>query len=92
VASAVLLQAHHAGQVDLGKPFKLLREAGLSAPEGLAARTQFLWQPVASVGPLQRMPDGLWMGQELAEILLDEGLDLLGRDKPGGAWGVAVGV
>jgi hypothetical protein len=39
VASAVLLQAHHAGQVDLGKPFELLREAGLSAPEGLAART-----------------------------------------------------
>jgi hypothetical protein len=39
VASAVLLQAHHASQVDLGKPSELLREAGLSAPEGLAART-----------------------------------------------------
>jgi hypothetical protein len=47
---------------------------------------------MAAMGPLQRMPDGLWMGQELAEILPDEGPDLLGRDKPGGAWRVAVGV
>jgi hypothetical protein len=38
-SAAVLLQAHHAGQVDLGKPFELLREAGLSTPEGLAACT-----------------------------------------------------
>jgi hypothetical protein len=38
------------------------------------------------------MPDSLRMNQELAEILPDESLDLLGRDKAGAAWGVAVGV
>jgi hypothetical protein len=81
--AGILLKAHHACQIDLG-------EASLTAPEGFAARTQFLRKPVASGSPFERVPDCLRMDQELVESVPDEGLHLLGRDKAGLASGVPV--
>ncbi|MCG7357428.1 hypothetical protein MHL39_12335, partial [Roseomonas mucosa] len=91
-SAAIFIEAHHTGQVDLGQSLDLLRDADLPAPEGLAARSQFLRQPVAAMSPLKRVADRLRIGQELAEILPDEGLHLTGRNEPGGAWSVPMGV
>ncbi|MFC7736845.1 hypothetical protein ACFQX4_13505 [Roseomonas sp. GCM10028921] len=44
-SAEVFIEAHHTGQVDLGQPLDLLRDAGLPAPESLAARSQMLTEP-----------------------------------------------
>jgi len=83
----IFRQVHHARKVSLGQPFDLALQTGLPMAEGVAARLEFLRQPVPAMSPLQREADRLGMGQHLAEVIphqcvqLGRGNEACGADR-----------
>ncbi len=90
--TAIFLQAHNLTQVGLGQALDLLLHAHLPPLQGIAPGLQILRQPMPAMRPLQRVADRLRMGQQTAEILPDQALNLLGWNKARAALRLPVGV
>jgi hypothetical protein len=91
-AAAILLQADNLAQISLGQSLDLLLHADLPPLQDIAPGLQILRQPMPAMRPLQGIADGLWMGQQLAQILPDQALNPLGRNKARAALRLAIGM
>ena len=56
----------------------MTRETVLPLAQGLFPGLKFLWEPMAPVGTLQSISNMLRVGQQLTEVVPDEGVKLLG--------------
>ncbi|ANY84244.1 hypothetical protein BB934_39130 (plasmid) [Microvirga ossetica] len=65
-ATAIFLQAHNLAQISLSQSLDLLLHTDLPPLQGIAPGLQILRQPMAAMRPLQRIADGLRMGQQTA--------------------------
>jgi hypothetical protein len=79
-----LLVLNHFGQVDLQQARLLPLQLGESRAEGVLAGLQCLRKPRASLCTLQFLGDERGVGQDLTEIMPDEGIQGLCPNKPGG--------
>ena len=79
-----LLVLNHFGQVDFQQARLLSLQLGESRAEGVLAGLQCLREPSTSLGTLQFLGDERRVGQDLTEILPDEGIQGLRPNKPGG--------
>src|SRR5215207_10173134 len=91
-ATAIFLQAHNLAQIRLGQSLDLLLHTDLPTLQRVAPGLQILRQPMAAMRPLQRIDDGLRMGQQTAYIFPDQALNRLGWNKARAALRLAVGV
>ena len=89
--SAVLGQRDHLPKVGLGEPLQLTLQGGASLTEVLPTGLQFLRQPPSAVRPLQGVGDATGMGEDLAEVLPDQIVELPRRSVAGGAIFVPAG-
>src|SRR5215207_278854 len=67
-------------------------QAHMPPLQGITPGLQILRQPMAAMRPLQRIADGLRMGQQPAQILPDQALNRLGRNKARAALPFPVGL
>src|ERR671912_1806778 len=63
---AIFLQADNFAQIRLGQSLDLLLHTDLPTLQRVAPGLEILRQPMPTMRPLQRIADGLWMGQQTA--------------------------
>jgi hypothetical protein len=82
-SAGVLGQGDDALQIGLAQPCELRLQVLVSTPRLLAARLQFLGQPVPAAGAFQGLVQALRVGQQVTQVAPDQRVELRGRDKAG---------
>lgn len=82
LATALIFgQRNHAAQISVSQAVELLLQTRTGTPQVLLASLQFLRQPLPPKGAFHGDRDGLWMSQQIAEILPYQVIQLPGRDE-----------
>ena len=84
-APLVLVEREDRPKVGVGEPFELLGEMRLGTAQRLAAGEQLLWQPCPTMRALNGDGERHGLGQQGAEILPHQLVELAGGRIAGGA-------
>jgi hypothetical protein len=79
--SLVLFQLEDIGQVGIREPLHLVLQADTCFAQILPSRLQFLREPVASLGALERHRNAFGMGQHFTQILPHQVIELMCRNE-----------
>lgn len=82
-SALVLSQRNHSAQIGFGEAVELLLKAGAATPQVFLSRLQFLREPVPTAGSFHGPNDQLGVGEQSADVLPDESIQLLCGDEAG---------